>query len=85
MALKFTKLTRPGVRSLRLGEKISEHGIVAERRANGDVRFSVSIMVDRERIHRVVGRESEGVTREQAERLIERLRTEAREGRLQLP
>lgn len=42
-------------------------------------------MVDGQRIHRVVGRESEGVTREQAERTIETLRTKAREGRLDLP
>jgi integrase len=42
-------------------------------------------MVDGRRIHRVVGRESEGVTREQAERLIEQFRTEARAGRLDLP
>ncbi|MEG3176196.1 tyrosine-type recombinase/integrase [Sphingomonas sp. RB3P16] len=85
MALKFAKLTRPAVRTLAPGEKIAEHGIVAERQANGDVRYSVNVMVDRQRIHRVVGRESEGVTREQAERLIEKLRTEAREDRLDLP
>lgn len=85
MALKFAKLTRPAVRALNPGGKIAEHGIVAERQANGDVRYSVNVMVDRQRIHRVVGRESEGVTREQAERLIEKLRTEAREGRLNLP
>jgi hypothetical protein len=30
-------------------------------------------MVDGERIHRVIGRESDGTTREQAERAIERL------------
>lgn len=85
MALKFVKLTRPAVRALPPGGKIAEHGIVAERQTNGDVRYSVNIMVDRQRIHRVVGRESEGVTREQAERLIEKLRTESREGRLNLP
>jgi integrase len=85
MALKFAKLTRPAIRALAPGGKIAEHGIVAERQANGDVRYSVNVMVDRQRIHRVVGRQSEGVTREQAERLIEKLRTEAREGRLNLP
>jgi integrase len=42
-------------------------------------------MVDGQRIHRVVGRESENVTREQAERTIETFRTKAREGRLDLP
>lgn len=42
-------------------------------------------MVDGIRVHRVVGRASEGVTREQAERVIESLRTKAREDRLDLP
>ena len=42
-------------------------------------------MVDRIRIHRVIGKLSEGVTREVAERAIETLRTHARENRLKLP
>jgi integrase len=62
-----------------------EHGISVERQRNGDARYSINIMVDGRRIHRVVGRESEGVTREQAERLIETYRTKAREERLDLP
>lgn len=67
------------------GDRIGEHGITADRQKNGDTRYSINVMVDGQRIHRVVGRESEGVTREQAERLIEKLRTQAREGRLDLP
>jgi integrase len=85
MALRFAKLTRPAVRALKPGEKLAEHGIVAECRSNGDIRYSINVMVDGNRIHRVVGRDSEGVTREQSERLIEKFRTEAREGRLDLP
>jgi len=85
MALKFSRLTRPAVRALEPGQRLNEHGITAERVRNGDVRYTVNIMVDGQRIHRVVGRESEGVTREQAERTIESFRTKAREGRLDLP
>lgn len=85
MALKFQRLTRPAIRSLDIGQRINEHGIIAERMSNGDVRYSVNIMVDRERIHRVVGMESDGITREQAERAVESFRTKAREGRLDLP
>lgn len=85
MSLRFIRLTRPQVRTLSAGEKISEHGITAERLRNGDIRYSVNIMVDRQRVHRVIGKDSEGVTREQAERTIESLRTKAREGRLDLP
>jgi integrase len=85
MALKFTRLTRPAIRALEICQRINEHGIAAERLTNNDVRYSVNIMVDGQRIHRVIGRESDGVTREQAERAIETLRTKAREGRLDLP
>jgi integrase len=70
---------------LELGEKIIEHGITAERLADGDLRYSVAVMVDGRRIHRVVGKASEGVTRTQCEAFIEKVRTEARTGRLSLP
>tara|TARA_R110001599_G_scaffold73783_9_gene203987 strand:- start:10 stop:1254 length:1245 start_codon:yes stop_codon:yes gene_type:complete len=85
MALKFTKLTRPAIRSLEKGQSLSEHGITALCQASGDIRYSVNIMVDGQRIHRVIGRQSEGVTREQAENAIESFRTKAREERLGLP
>lgn len=85
MALKFTKLTRPAIRSLAAGQSLSEHGITALCQASGDIRYSVNVMVDGQRIHRVIGRQSDGVTREQAERAIESFRTKAREGRLDLP
>ena len=56
-----------------------------ERLANGDGVFTVNIMVDGQRIHRVIGRESDGTTRTQAEVFIEKSRLAAREGRLNLP
>ncbi|MFC3175038.1 tyrosine-type recombinase/integrase [Novosphingobium bradum] len=85
MARKFTRLTRPALRILKPGQSVTEHGIVVQRLASGDLRYSINVMVDGQRIHRIVGRESEGVTREQAERAIESLRTKALEGRLDLP
>jgi integrase len=85
MARTFEKLTRPLMRSLRNGASLTEHGIRFERIANGDGVFSVNVMVDGQRIHRVIGRESEGVTRIQVEQFIEKARSEAREGRLSLP
>jgi len=57
MSLKFSKLTRPSIRKLTEGQKIIEHGITFERFANGDGRYRVNIMVDGQRIHRVIGRE----------------------------
>ncbi|TDI60291.1 MAG: site-specific integrase [Alphaproteobacteria bacterium] len=85
MALRFTRLTRPAIRRLKPGEKITEHGITAERLPDGDTRYSVNVMVDGQRIHRVIGRQSEGVTRTQGEEFIGKQRAEAREGRLSLP
>jgi len=85
MPLRFARLTRPNIRALAISAKISEHGITAERLKDGDIRYSINIMVDGERVHRVIGRETDGVTRSKAEELIEKVRTEAREGRLSLP
>src|SRR4028119_2324723 len=81
----FIKLTRPYLRKVAAGEKLTENGITFERLASGDGIYSVNIMVDRVRIHRVIGRESEGVTRTQCERFIETTKTAAREDRLSLP
>ncbi len=85
MAQKFAKLTRPAIRNLVSGQRIAEHGIIAERTQTGDIRYSVNVMIDGQRVHRVIGKETEGVTREQAERAIETFRTKAREERLDLP
>lgn len=85
MAKTFQKLTRPNIRKTKSGETINEHGIVFIRQGDGDGRYAVNIMVDGQRIHRVIGKESEGVTRKQAEDFIEKVRTDAREGRLNLP
>ena len=85
MALKFFKLDRGSIRHLKPGEKVTEHSITAERLDDGDTRYSVNVMVDGERIHRVIGRSSDGTTRTQAEEYIQAKRSEAREGRLNLP
>jgi integrase len=85
MGLKFSKLTRLEMRKLAPGRALGEHGITFKRLSNGDGRFSVNIMVDGVRVHRVLGMESSGVTRKQAEDFIERARTDARQGRLNLP
>ncbi len=85
MAIRFSKITRPAIRSAKPGDTITEHGITFRRDANGDGVYSVNIMVDRLRIHRVIGRESEGVTRQQAEDFIAQARTDARRNRLDMP
>ncbi len=95
MAATFQILTRPNIRKLeqgkyldkrgRVAKAITEHGITAERMANGDIRYSVNIMENNERVHRVIGRQSTGTTRTQAEEAIAAFKTKAREGRLDLP
>ena len=85
MAKTFTKLTRPLMRKLAAGERLNEHGITFERQASGDGVFTVNVMVDGQRIHRVIGRESDGSTRTQAEEFIERVRQDAKAARLNLP
>jgi len=80
-----TDLTHQSLRVLLAGKALTEHGITFRREASGDGVYSVNIMVDRRRIHRVVGRESEGVTRHQAEEFIAAARTDARRDRLNLP
>lgn len=85
MSLKFTRLTRAKIKELTVSASITEHGITATGLKGGDVRYAVNIMVDGRRIHRAIGKASEGVTRQQAEDAIELLRTRAREDRLGLP
>jgi hypothetical protein len=82
---RFIALDRRAVRQMKPGEKRREHGIYVERLADGDFRYGVAFMTNGQRIHRVIGLASEGVTRTQAEEYITRVKAEARTGRLQLP
>ncbi|MGB9645632.1 MAG: tyrosine-type recombinase/integrase [Stellaceae bacterium] len=85
MSVRFSTLDRRRLRELKPGEKITEPGITVVRLADGDLRYSVAIMVDGERIYRVIGKASERVTRTQCEEFIAQKQTEARAGRLSLP
>ncbi len=85
MPLRFAHLPRPAIRKLQPGERITENGITAEGLKDGDIRYSINVMVDGQRIHRVIGRASDGTTRTQAEDFIAQTRAAAKEGRLNLP
>ena len=63
MRRTFSKLGRPAMRKLDIGDELTEHGVAFERPAIGDGLFTVNIIVGGQRIHRVIGRESEGTTR----------------------
>ena len=78
-------LGRDAVKALRTGESITDAGITAARLADGDIRWSVNVMISGRRVHRVIGRASEGVERADCIAFIERVRTEERGERLSLP
>jgi integrase len=82
---KAGNLSRDAIKALKRGASITDGGITAQRLANGDVRWTVGIMVAGRRIHRVVGKTSEGVGRADSEAFIERVRSDERADRLQLP
>ena len=73
------------MRQLQKGQTLSESGIAYTKLQDGDGRFVVNIMVDGVRIHRSIGKESDGVTREKAEQFIAQAKTQSRNGRLSLP
>ena len=85
MTKTYNKLTRKAIRKLQEGGVINEHGIAYKREFNGDGLFTINIMVDGQRIHRVIGHESDGTTRTQAEEFIDKARHDAKTGRLNLP
>ena len=81
----FERLTRAALKTLPVGARIAEHGIYYEKLPNGDGRFGIQLRIDGQKVNRVIGKESEGVSRGDAEAVIERLKTESRENRLRLP
>jgi len=78
-------LSRDAVKALKTGASISEGGITAKRLADGDIRWTVNVMISGRRVHRVIGKASEGVDRAACIAFIERVRTEERSERLNLP
>jgi integrase len=85
MTRRAGSLTREAVKRLQAGDQITDAGITATRLADGDIRWKIGVMVSGRRIHRVIGRESEGASRAMCEAYIQQVRTEERQDRLQLP
>jgi len=82
MARKFVKLTKQGLTRLQSGQTLTEHGIEYERLPNGDAVFRANIMVDGQRVHRVLGRASDGMTPQQALAWTSELQIKAAQDRL---
>lgn len=85
MAIKYEILTRENMRKLQAGNYLIENCVVYKKTNNNDGIFSICARVDGQRIRRTVGKESEGVTLKLVEQVLEKLKTEAREDRLNLP
>lgn len=82
---KYTKLIRESIKALKSQESICENNIKFERLKNGDGRYSVYGKANGIRFNRIVGLESHGVTRSQAEEVLLKLMQDAKENRFSLP
>lgn len=70
---------------LQHGEEITIDGLQIERLPDGEIRYRINIVLEGERIHRVVGYRRDGMNYRQARSFVEALRARAREGRLDMP
>jgi integrase len=77
-------LNKEGMLRLQPGERLAEHGIEYERLPDGDGVFRINIMVNGVRIHRTLGRISDGVTPKRAWECAGELRSRALHDRLGL-
>lgn len=73
------------IRRLQHGEEITIDGLQIERLPDGEIRYRINIVLEGERIHRVVGYRRDGMNYRQARAVVETLRARAREGRLDMP
>ena len=85
MIRRVGDLGRDAIKALKPGESITDAGMTATCLANGDTRWAVNVMISGRRVHRVIGKASEGVERSDCIAFIERVRTEERGERLNLP
>ncbi len=85
MALKFNKMTLDKMKKLKPNQQIVENGIIFTRLSNGDGRYAVYFRANGQRIHRVVGRESDGMTRSEVEKYLIKLKNDACLDRFSMP
>lgn len=85
MSRRVGNLSRDAIKGLKAGASITEGGITATRIADGDTRWTVNVMISGRRVHRVIGKASEGVDWAACLAFVERVRTEERQERLSLP
>src|SRR5205809_7414600 len=84
MVRRFLRLTHQLIRRLSPGDRIVEHGIEYQCLPNGDGIFRINVMLDGQRIHRTLGRTSDGLTPQRAWEWLAELRVNAATDRLSL-
>ncbi|MDM0031227.1 site-specific integrase [Variovorax sp. J22P271] len=82
---KNAALSVKALKALEPGQSLSGEGLTIERLKSGDLRFKIATQINRERVSRAIGFESEGFTLDDARAVLASLRSRAREGALQLP
>lgn len=85
MSKKFAKLTREAMKALQPREYICDNNIKYLKLKDGDGLFSVYGNANGKRFHRNVGKESQGITRQQAEDVFQKLMQDAKADRFNLP
>ena len=81
----MTKLDAKWIEKAKPGETLTDQGVTCEKLAAGEALFSVQCMVNGQRIHRTLGKISEGVTLTVARATLIQFRAEGRKNRLVLP
>ena len=81
----YEKLTRIACRALKVGSSLHENGIIYTKLSNGYGRWRINVMVNGVRIHRTVGHDKDGTTREKVKAILMKLVADARDERLNLP
>lgn len=76
---------RNNLNQLPIGKTICHKGIIYKKLSDGDGRWTINSMVDGQRIHRVIGKDSNGTTLTTVKIALEQFKTDARHDRLNLP
>jgi integrase len=79
------RLDRDAIRNLKPGETVFGSGIEAACQPDGDIRYCTATRLDGEKLHRVLGFASDGMTPARAEAALAKMKVDIRAGRLQLP
>lgn len=84
-ASKHKTLSPQIVKALEVGETVTGEGITASKLPDGALRFTINIMANGHRVHRVLGTDREGLTLTIVRKKIIQIKADALNDRLDLP